>query len=84
MGLGFTIITTLAGPGLLLRAGLLPLVVFFVVSNWVVKFPLTVERSVWFFPDSMLTLGAVLALSLWAFYHSLGGRPMFGDETAGD
>ena len=32
----------------------------------------------------MLTLGTLLALSLWAFYHSLGGHPMFGDETDRD
>ena len=62
----------------------MPLVVLVVVSNRVVTFPLTVDRSVWFFLDSMLTLGALLALTLWAFYHSLGGRPMFGDEPAAD
>ena len=80
-GLGLAIVVTLAGPGLLLQAGLLPLVVVNVVALWVMTFPLTVDRSVWFFPDSMLTLGALLALTLWAFYHSLGGRPMFGEET---
>ena len=83
-GLGLAIVTTLAWPGLLLRAGLLPLVVLAVVLTWVTSFPLTLDRSVWFFPDSMLTLGALLALTLWAFYHLLGGQPMFGDETDGD
>ena len=59
----------------LLGAGLLPLVVLVVVSNRVVTFPLTVDRSVWFFLDSMLTLGALLALTLWAFYHLAGWPP---------
>ena len=81
---GLAIVLTLAIPVLLLRAGLLPMLVGTIVYDWLVLFPMTVDRSVWFFRDSMLTLGALLALTLWAFYHSLGGRPMFGDDAVAD
>jgi len=80
-GLGLAIAATIALPGVLLGAGLLPMVVTVLVSSWVQNYPLTLDRSVWFFPDSMVTLGVLLALSLWAFYHALGGQPMFGEEA---
>ena len=49
-----------------------------------ISFPLTLDRSVWFFPDSMLTLGVLLALSLWGFLPLAGRPPVFGDEPDGD
>ena len=55
------------------------MVVFFCLVN----FPLTVDRSVWFFPDSMVTVGVLFATTMWAVYHSLGGHSLFGDEAEG-
>ena len=80
--LGIAILNTVLVLGVLLRVGLLPFVVMGIVGESLINFPLTVDRSLWFFPHSMATLGVLLAVTLWAFYHSLGGRPVFGDETA--
>ena len=80
VGLGVALLAAalLAVP--LFRVGLLSMLVTFIVGGWLNGFPLTLDSSVWFFGDSMATLAVVLGLALWAFYHSLGGRSIFGDE----
>jgi hypothetical protein len=46
------------------------------MSLWSV--PLAMQTSAWYSSVAMAQTGALLALLLFAFYTSLGGRPVFG------
>jgi serine/threonine-protein kinase len=64
--------------GLLLRFGLLAVAGALYVNNVVDFVPMTLDPSLWWAGRSFLVFGVLLALSAYAFYTSLAGKPMFG------
>jgi serine/threonine-protein kinase len=64
--------------GLLLRGGLLPLVVALYVVYSALEVPITLDFSAWFAVQGFPVIGAIVALAVYGFYTSLGGKPMFG------
>ena len=60
------------------RFGLLSLAAAFLFLNSLVAFPITTQFSAWHFKTGIAGLALLLAFALYAFYTSLGGRPMFG------
>jgi serine/threonine-protein kinase len=44
--------------------------------------PLTLDLSTWYASASIVCTGAVIAITLYAFYTSLAGRPIFGEALA--
>jgi serine/threonine-protein kinase len=60
-----------------LRFGLLTLVVMSLVSD-LLRLPLTPSPSAWYFGVGVVVLLAVLALTGFSFYTSLGGKSAFG------
>ncbi len=62
----------------MIRFGLLALVTNFVVFNILQSFPLTTQGSAWYSGISLTGILLMAAIALYAFYTSLGGRPVFG------
>lgn len=44
--------------------------------------PLTLDFSTWYAGSTLLALGTAVAVILWAFRTSLGGRPLFAEEES--
>jgi hypothetical protein len=63
---------------LLIRFGLLVLVAAEVFNNILGSFPLTTQMSSWYASLSLAGILLLAAMALYAFYTSLGGRPVFG------
>jgi hypothetical protein len=64
---------------LLIRLGLLALVACFVFQLCLLEnFPLTTQGSSWYAGISLAGILLMAALAFYAFYISLGGRPVFG------
>ena len=63
---------------LMIRFGLLTLVANFVVWSILTHFPLTTEGSAWYAGISLAGILLMAAMAFYAFYTSLGGRPIFG------
>ena len=65
----------------LIRFGLLALVanavVYFILQN----FPLTTRGSAWYAGISLAGILILAAITFYAFYTSLGGRPVFGSAV---
>ena len=61
------------------RYGLLVTAVAMAVSNVLASVPLTPSLSHWTATTSNLTLALVLALTLFGFYASRAGQPLFGN-----
>jgi hypothetical protein len=68
----------------ILRFGLLALIADQFFFNLLCLFPITTQLSAWYFAIGGSALAIVLALSLYAFYTSLGDRPMFGRASLED
>jgi tRNA A-37 threonylcarbamoyl transferase component Bud32 len=66
------------------RFGLLSLVVSFFFGNSLAAFPITTQFSAWHSGIGITGLALLLAFTLYAFYYSLGGRPMFGAPRLDD
>jgi serine/threonine-protein kinase len=62
----------------MIRFGLLALVANFMVFNILQGFPLTTEGSAWYAGISLTGILLMAAMAFYAFYTSLGGRPVFG------
>ncbi len=62
----------------MIRFGLLALVTNFMVYFILQAFPLTTQGSAWYAGISLTGILLIAALTLYAFYTSLGGRPIFG------
>ncbi|MGA8234108.1 MAG: hypothetical protein WB795_21710, partial [Candidatus Acidiferrales bacterium] len=65
---------------ILTRFGVLALVVAFSVAATLGDFPLTVDLSTWYAGSSLFALASVLALTAYALYTALAGRPLFKAE----
>jgi len=61
-----------------LRFGLLAVAVALFADDMVTGAPLTLHTSAWFATPSTLTLACLVALSLFGFYASRAGQPLFG------
>jgi len=62
---------------ILIRFGVLPMMVGVFVSTVLPNFPLTTDVSTWYAGSTMFALASVLALTAYAFYTALAGRPLF-------
>jgi hypothetical protein len=62
----------------LIRFGLLTLVTNYVLYGVLRTFPLTTQGSAWYAGISLAGIMLMAAIALYAFYTSLGGRPVFG------
>jgi protein kinase-like protein len=62
----------------MIRFGLLALVVNFMVTSILHSCPLTTQMSSWYGGISLTGIVLMAAITFYAFYTSLGGRPVFG------
>ncbi len=62
---------------ILTRFGVLALIVAFSVSWTLQDFPLTADFSTWYAGSSLFAIASVLALTAYASYTALAGRPLF-------
>ncbi len=63
---------------LLIRVGLLAFVATGFFNTLLSNFPLTTQGSAWYAGISLAGILLMAAIALYAFYTSLGGRPVFG------
>jgi hypothetical protein len=64
----------------MVRFGILPLVVTFLVSDWLSTFPLTSDLSVWYADKVLIAVGLVAAAAIWSFRVTLAGRRVVHDD----
>ncbi|MFZ0807703.1 MAG: serine/threonine-protein kinase [Candidatus Sulfotelmatobacter sp.] len=62
------------------RFGLVPLFVASFTVNMLANVPFTADFSAWYMGATVLALLSVVAIAGWAFYHSLGGAPVWKVE----
>jgi serine/threonine protein kinase len=62
---------------ILTRFGVLALIVAFWVSATLHDFPLTADFSAWYAGSPLFAIASVLALTAYALYTALAGRPLF-------
>jgi hypothetical protein len=67
-----------------MRFGLLALVVGFIVSGVMTDAPFTFDFAAWYAASSCYVLLALAALFVYAFFISLGNRPLLGRGFFGD
>jgi serine/threonine-protein kinase len=61
-----------------MRSGLLASTVMLVVAPLLVTTPFTLDVSRWYAGRSLVVLAAIVSLTIWAFWTSLGGRRALG------
>jgi hypothetical protein len=66
------------------RCGWLTVVVFIFIADLIGSFPLTLDASAWYAYPTYLATAVVLAVTIYGFHVSLGGRAAFGDLLAED
>jgi hypothetical protein len=69
---------------LFFRYGWITAVVYIFIADLLNSFPLTVDFSAWYAHPTYLAMAVVLAVALYGFHVSLGGRAAFGDLLAED
>ena len=62
---------------ILIRFGILALMAGFFVFQILRTFPVTADFSAWYAGSSLFAIGSVLALTAYALYTALAGRPLF-------
>jgi hypothetical protein len=62
------------------RFGLIPLAVAIFTVNLCANLPITSDVTAWYMTGTLLSVATIVALAAWAFYHSLGGQPIFKME----
>ncbi|MBZ5499989.1 MAG: serine/threonine protein kinase [Acidobacteriia bacterium] len=67
-----------------LRFGVVALAAAYLFASILFGFPITMHPSAWYSGIGLIGLGLLLALTLYAFRTSLGGRPIFGRTTLED
>ena len=65
----------------LLRTGLLGLVVCIFLSWILGDPPLTLDSSRWYASHGWFYVAVALAIAVWGFRTSLGGKPLFGGAS---
>jgi tRNA A-37 threonylcarbamoyl transferase component Bud32 len=68
----------------LMRFGLVAAMFFIFTHRIFITFPITFDTSAWYAGYGYVTLAILLAIVLYAFYTSLGGRPLFGTPRLDD
>ena len=58
----------------ILRFGLLALIVFYLVADFLTQFPLTLSVNDWFFPIGLIGLGIPVALAVSSFFFTMGDK----------
>ncbi len=71
----FAILTTAITMFVLLRFGMLALTVAVFTNALLVAFPITLDLSRWYAPNSLLMFTVLLALLLYGLRTALGNRP---------
>jgi uncharacterized SAM-binding protein YcdF (DUF218 family) len=66
------------------RFGFLAFTIALFVAQLLLNDPLTLDLSRWYAARGLLPLGLILALAVWAFRVSLGGKPAFGGRALED
>jgi hypothetical protein len=69
---------------LLLRFGLLASIFALFLKFFPITAPITLQADAWYFDTGFLALTIMAAIILYAFYTSLGGRPIFGTPRLDD
>jgi hypothetical protein len=62
----------------LIRLGILPLVVGMALDNILEAFPLTAHLSAWYAEPTIIVFAVLIAATIFSFYTSLSGKPIFG------
>jgi hypothetical protein len=75
------LIVMLAGLVILTRFGLLTLMVGVLVQNAVDYVTITLEPSSWYADGMLLVFATLAAIAGYAFWISLGGKPLFAAEA---
>ena len=65
---------------IVLRFGLVPLALGAFTVDMLANVPFTADFSAWYLPTTVLALLGVVAITVWGFYHSLGGQPVWKVE----
>jgi hypothetical protein len=65
----------------LIRFGLLAFAASGFFNNLLTGFPLTTQGSAWYAGISLAGILLMVAMAFYAFYTSLGGRPVFGSAV---
>ena len=68
----------------LYRYGLLALAFALFVSHLWVFFPVTSDFTAWYATDFVIALVICLAITIYGFYTSLAGQPMFSEKLLQD
>jgi len=74
----YVTLVSVGGTVALVRFGLVASVATSLFANLLMGFPITTELSAWYFGIGLTGLCLLLAMTLYAFHTSLGGRPLFG------
>ena len=69
---------------LLLRLGMLAMVAGQFALMMLRIFPLTTDLSAWYATDAVVAMAIVLAIAIYGFRTTLGSRPLWRDELAGN
>jgi serine/threonine-protein kinase len=80
IGLGFVLVIGVL-IACMLRLGLLSAIGAVFLTNALSAAPLTTDFSVWYAGPALVSVVAVMAVALWAFYISLAGRKLFRDSV---
>jgi len=75
-----TIVVYLILAVIVYRFGLVPLACAIFTVNLLGQVPFTGDVSAWYFGMTMFALLSIFVLTVWGFYHSLGGEPLWKPE----
>ncbi|MBI1763353.1 MAG: serine/threonine protein kinase [Acidobacteria bacterium] len=64
---------------IMLRFGYVAFACYLVISG-LLSFPITLHFSAWYTSSAMVVVGAILALTIYAFHTSLGGQKLFAGK----
>ena len=64
---------------ILIRFGILPFFVGLTLNNVLEAFPLTAHFSAWYAEPTIFVFSVLVAVTIFSFYASLGGKPLFGN-----
>ncbi|HEV8375572.1 MAG TPA: hypothetical protein VGR38_04975, partial [Candidatus Polarisedimenticolia bacterium] len=67
----------------LFRYGLLPILLGSSIADLLRQMPLTYDLSAWYSAPTVLTMGVVLGISIWALRATLAGRRIVRDPVLG-
>jgi predicted Ser/Thr protein kinase len=62
---------------IVIRFGLVPLVLAIFTIDMLSNVPFSADFSAWYMTTSILAMLSVVAITVWGFYHSLGGQPLW-------